>query len=61
MKLNFIYLFYVIKNISNMSGVMVCLCIRISFPLSCVCVWLLKKKKIIMGNCPTLLKRLCYV
>ena len=44
MKLNFIYLFYVIKNISNMSGVMVCFCVRISFPLSCVCVWLLKKK-----------------
>ena len=53
------------SHFSQLSGVMVCLYVRIIFPLSyvyvcvCVCVCLFVSKK--NGNCPTSLKRVCCV
>ena len=38
-----------------------CLCVRTHFPLPCVYVFVSQKKKKRMGNCPTLLKRVCCV
>ena len=42
-----------------LSGVVAYLCVRTTFSLPCVCVCVFLKKKKGMGNCPTLLKRVC--
>ena len=45
-----------------LSGVVVCLCVRIHFLLHCVCVCVfVSRKNKRMSNCPTLFKRVCCV
>ena len=38
-----------------------CVQYNLPHPLPCVCVFVSQKKEKRMGNCPTLLKKVCYV